>query len=350
MENQNNLNSAENLQPIQPQVVPEQPVQQPVQQVMEQPQMVQPQVSQPQPMVQPQFSQPVQQPVMAQPIQPVKKTNTVCVVALILAFLMGPIGTIVGIIGLVTANKNGEKGKGLAITAIILGILMPLIIIFGIFGLVLGLINGVSEPAQALQEACASVDANGNYVNEAGTVICKDFYCEYEKGSVSMSSSCDLIFNRDDEEDTNNETGSAVSIPSTALQQTSWILTDNSELVLDASTFTWYKTKDVYTDNYFKGTYVYYIGTSAVNYITNELSNYGVTKEELQGVFDRNEEYNEDNFVVLVLQHTGGTIEGKPYEKNTIDPYYGFLLNDGTYLDIANMNSASYYVFTKRVN
>ena len=146
-----------------------------------------------------------QQPMMqtVQPTMQTQKTNTICIVALILAFILGPVGTIMGIVGLINAKKHGEKGKGFAIAAIIIGILIPLLIILlfvVLFAGIIGIVNGESEAAIALQEGCAKLDNNGDYENSDGTVICENYKCEYSKDGFKLSSTCNLV-NTDDYED-----------------------------------------------------------------------------------------------------------------------------------------------------
>jgi hypothetical protein len=146
---------------------------------------------------------------MMQPVQPImqpQKTNALCIVSLILAFILGPVGTILGIVGLINAKKHGEKGKGFAIAAIIIGILIPLLIILlfvALFAGIIGIVNGESEAAIALQEGCAKLDNNGDYESSDGTVICENYKCEYSKDGFKLSSTCNLVNteNYEDEED-----------------------------------------------------------------------------------------------------------------------------------------------------
>lgn len=116
-------------------------------------------------------------------------------------------------------------------------------------------------------------------------------------------------------------------------------------------TFKYYRSADDLTDNYYSGTYEFYIGEDAVIYVTKTLSDYSVTEDELEDVFDRNEEYDESNFVCLVLNNEKCIIDGE----NQIDspyrtPYYGFCLEeDGTLcLDIANMNTGNYALYVAK--
>ncbi len=124
---------------------------------------------------------------------------------------------------------------------------------------------------------------------------------------------------------------------------------DGSLLVFEKDgTFRYYQSAEDFTDNYFEGTYKFYVGADAVDYITTDLSNYSVTEDELKRIFDNTEEYDESNFVCFTLNNEACYMDGEnaieePYQT----PYFGFCLEeDGDlYLDIANMNSANYHLF-----
>ena len=125
----------------------------------------------------------------------------------------------------------------------------------------------------------------------------------------------------------------------------------NSYLVpnLDG-TFIYYKEKDVVDNNYTIGHYDLYTGQKALDYITNnkDMEKYGVTLDEMMDVFARNDHYDLENFVCLVLHNEECYIDGE----NTLDepvetPYFGFYMVGETEeaLDIANMNTGTYYWF-----
>ena len=129
-----------------------------------------------------------------------------------------------------------------------------------------------------------------------------------------------------------------------------WLEAEGSYLVLESSTrFKYYRNKDEQDDYYYTGTYEFYSGPEAIAYVVDDLSEYGVTRDEIDGIIDRNEEYNTSNFVCLVLHNEEQIVDGEDImEKDVTTPYYGFYLKDGSQeaLDIANMNAASYYYFT----
>ena len=364
----NNQQPVQPVNPVQP-VQPEQPVQS--QQVMMQQQPV---VQPVQPMIQP---VPVQQSVVGQapaalPVEPQKKkTNGLCIAALIFAFLIPLVGLILGIIGIGSSKKKGQKGKGLAVTAIIISLLIPIITVIIAVSLFVNLLNGDNAVGDALREGCAEVDRNGDYESHDGRIVCEDNVCTYTDDGISLSASCTLIKPESDEEDEDIEDAeyeeeqeevenedtefdeedvTDVTKPQSnySLANTSWVLSDSSEMVFGSDGFNWYKDENIYTDNYYTGTYEVYVGATAVEFITVNLSSYGITKQELEDYFARNEGYGEDNFMVLVLNNQQVIIDGNTQILNNMVPYYGFVLKSGTYLDLANMNTASYTSFTKK--
>lgn len=134
------------------------------------------------------------------------------------------------------------------------------------------------------------------------------------------------------------------------LAGTSWIATnDGSHWVFrEDQTFHWYQTKGETDDNYFAGTYEFHIGQDALDYLTTELSRYAVTEREMRDVISRVPEYTVDNFVCFSCVNQSFMLDGKEQlSEETVSSYFGFLLLDGTYLDIANMTTGTYYGFMK---
>ena len=132
-----------------------------------------------------------------------------------------------------------------------------------------------------------------------------------------------------------------------------WQASGDGSLIVcnEDGTFKYYRSAEDLTDSYYEGTYEFYIGEDAVTYVTKTLSDYGITEDELEDLFDRNEEYDESNFVCLVLNNEKCIIGGEnqiesPYKT----PYYGFCLEDDEKLclDIANMNTANYALYVAK--
>lgn len=134
------------------------------------------------------------------------------------------------------------------------------------------------------------------------------------------------------------------------LAGTSWISgNDNSQWVFGTDkTFHWYQTEGETDDNYFAGTYGFHVGQDAINYLTTEFSDYGITERKIRQVLSSNSEYMLDNFVCFSCVNQSFMLRGKEQlSEDTISSYLGFFLQDGTYLDIANMTTGTYYGFTK---
>ncbi len=135
----------------------------------------------------------------------------------------------------------------------------------------------------------------------------------------------------------------------TTISNTSWILQgDGSEMVFEGDEFKWYQNEDEHADNYYFGEYKFYSGDDAINYITTNLSSYGVTGSEIEGLIDRNSNYNRENFVVLYLKYDGLIVGGVDNGVNReTEPFYGFMLNNNTAINLVNMETASYFYFNK---
>jgi hypothetical protein len=80
-----------------------------------------------------------------------KKESTLSVIAFVCAFLFPPAGLILGIIAWVEIDKDPSlKGRGLAIAAIILSIVLPILVILFFLGVFYFLAANLS-PEQTLE-------------------------------------------------------------------------------------------------------------------------------------------------------------------------------------------------------
>ena len=131
------------------------------------------------------------------------------------------------------------------------------------------------------------------------------------------------------------------------LENTTWKASDNSQAIFTSDRIDWYKTPGD-KNNYYSGTYKFYIGEDAIKHITTELSNYGVTQEEIEGVISRNVQYSKSNFVVVDITYDKYVLNGKEMTiaKPQV-PWFGFIVDDNKILDVANMNTGTYITFTK---
>lgn len=134
----------------------------------------------------------------------------------------------------------------------------------------------------------------------------------------------------------------------TYIQSSTWIASDDSELIFDKNRFNWYLNKKDHSDNFQYGDYTFYIDEMAVDYITNDLKSYGVTKSELDKLFASSDKYDISNFVVFHINLEAYTINGTNTTVNKPIYWYGFLLNNNQTLQVVNMNTATYYNFTRK--
>ena len=294
------------------------PVQQPVQQVA---QPVQPVQYQPvvQPTVQPVYQQPVYDQSVyqnaVQSVEPPAKKNGLCTAGFVLSLigmftfgLTSIFGLIFSVIGLIVSGKKKESGKGKAIAGIIMAVIM-----IGCIALVYCL-----SVAGALDE----------YIDTASTA----------------SPSRNIVAIDDDDDDAPDYEKMII--------KNNWISAhDGSYMVFDKKnmTFKYYMTYTDTTDNYYSGKVRVYVGKDAMTYITEDLSDLGVTKDEIRQLIRNNDDYNEDNLVCICCDHEELIKDGEKQDRDpyTVD-YYGFYLQfeeDGKsydVLDICNMQAASY--------
>lgn len=133
----------------------------------------------------------------------------------------------------------------------------------------------------------------------------------------------------------------------------SWTGNDNSVLYLNKDlTYTWYQNDTVHNDNYYSGTYRFYTGDEAIAYITINLEEYGLTREEQEDVIENRGADLEDYYLIILnCEKTvvNGT-ESSP-ENNTVY-YYGLYEENRQYLDLVNMNTGNIAGFTlnKRIS
>ena len=286
-------------------------------------QPVQPQpVAQPvaQPIVPPVYQQPVYQPTVyqqaVQPVNPPVKNNGLCtagfVLSLIGMFTVGLtsfFGLIFSVIGLIVSGKKKEGGKGKAIAGIIMSVIMlASLVVFYCFGL----LAPISDYVNTASTASPSRTARDTDITEDIDTP------DYEK----------------------------------MILKNNWIsVHDGSYMVFDKKnmTFKYYMTYTDTTDNYYSGKVRVYVGDDAMAYLTDDLSNLGVTRDEVRQMIRNNSDYNEDNLIVICCDHEELIKDGEKQDRDpyTVD-YYGFYIQpeqDGkTYdiLDICNMQAASY--------
>lgn len=185
---------------------------------------------------------------------------------------------------------------------------------------------------------CLSLAACGKDSDEGGTDT-----SGYNSAEGEGNDSEEEVKEEKDTEDKDAKADNSV------ISGTSWTARDGSWMTFtDEENYAWYQDRTVTDDNYYAGTYEFYMGEDALKYLTEDLKEYGVTETEMQRVFDSNEEYSLDNLVCMTARNRSFMLDGAEQlnEEKEIS-YYGFMLQDGGYLDIANMTTGTYYGFTK---
>jgi len=90
-----------------------------------------------------------------------KKTSGLAIAALILAFLFPLIGLILGIVALSSIKKNNEGGKGLATASIIIALVIMFIQVFAVFAIIAGVQKGVKDSGLNVDGKTGSVSVQG---------------------------------------------------------------------------------------------------------------------------------------------------------------------------------------------
>ncbi len=261
-----------------------------------------------------------------QQYQEAKKTfgiiSLICGIVAILccvSFILGVPAGIVGIVMGCMSLKKKEASKGLPIAGIItssLGILLTIILL--IFVITMGYLgNKASDLADDFHTEW------GEFIDES-----KDYLEDIPSADVDIEN---LIVGY------------------------TYKLDDDS--VIEFSNdykFKWWKDADS-EDNYYAGTYSVYYGEIAKERITEDLTQFAVTEDELDAYFERNEGddiYNIDNLTLIELDHTEVVFDGVEEDMSGYDTttsyYYGFYDTTTKKLDAANMATATYYLFERQ--
>lgn len=240
-----------------------------------------------------------------------------------------------------------EEKYGLAVASLVVGILSMTLCciggsIVGLAGLILGIISCTKkESKRGLAIGGMITSAIGFLIGVVyiGIIIwaITDYedYDDFEHMQSTITGEESLI--PDDYE-----------IAANVFDGHSYQAGDGSVIYFEDDSFIWYKDDSDHENNYYTGTYDAYFAEEARNYILYDLSAFGVTEEELDDYFDRNEDddfFTEENFCCLVLHNESLIMDGEEQITEAYDsPYMGFYA-DG-YYDAANMRSGEYYSFT----
>ena len=128
----------------------------------------------------------------------------------------------------------------------------------------------------------------------------------------------------------------------------SYTAQDGSYLVLNKDkTFYWYMDKDD-KDNYYFGTYTVFRGEKAVDYLTTELSIYGISEEEQRQTIDNIDIKNAiDHYYLINLMNDKVVVDGKENKIFKETRYYGFATHNYNEFDLLNVDANNYAVFMR---
>ena len=234
----------------------------------------------------------------------------------------------------VEQESNPRKIGGLSIAALVIGFVAMLFsaliipgILLGITSIVLAIIALKKKEQQVMPIVGISLSAVGIIISLLMALILGGTFAliskNIENGNIQTTYTQDVISGN------------------------SWKEDSGSYLVLEKNgKFKYYQDEEDLTDNYYEGTYKVYCGEKAVKYIAEDLKKYGVTEKEQRDIFERNEKYSVDNYYCLVLNNEQCIMNGENVmSKATTTPYFGYYYKEQKILDIANMNTGTYYCF-----
>ncbi|MBP5493062.1 MAG: zinc-ribbon domain-containing protein [Clostridiales bacterium] len=233
-----------------------------------------------------------------------KKTSGFAIAGFVLSLVSilccgatGIIALILSIVGLIIALKGEKKGKGFAIAGIIISVILTAFFVIGFF--------------------CGGIESLTDYL-EGITDESKAAKAEDLKETITGQN---------------------------------WVVEDEGAYLVFESgkKFTYYRSIDDQDNYYYEGKYKLFVGKEAIEYLTNDLEDYGITEEEIKDIIRKNDYYTEDNLILLVLINETCMIDGEDTlpEDTVTTPYVGFYVEEKDYyaLDLTNMNAASYVWF-----
>ncbi len=137
------------------------------------------------------------------------------------------------------------------------------------------------------------------------------------------------------------------------LNGSSWISQQDSNIIFENNKeFKWYQTYNDLTDNFYSGEYKFYREEKALEYLAEDLEQYGITKSEMDDYFKRNagdEDYNRENLVCIVLDNQETVLDNEVNNHDDYNTYYyGFIVHDDMNLDITNMDTGATLNFERQ--
>ena len=132
-----------------------------------------------------------------------------------------------------------------------------------------------------------------------------------------------------------------------SIKHTSWLLNNDTEMVLEKQECRWYLGNN-YDDNYYFGNYEFYVEDDAIEFITS-LDEYNITDKDIKKLFSTNDQYSKENFIVINYNINGKILNNELIESDRDSVlFYGFSLKDNTFLTLFDARYNIYYDFLKK--
>ena len=239
-----------------------------------------------------------------------------------------------------------ETRKGMAIASLILGILSCTICcciggVLGIVGLILGIVS-VSKGLGGKGMAIGGIVTSGIGILVGVAMIALVMRPDFQEGFwEGFEEGYEAGYNGDFhfEDDAPDISGTFTA-------------DDGSTIYFyEDGTFDWYRDEEN-SDDLKSGNYSAVFGDDAEEMLTTDLSEYGITQQELDDYHDRNEDvdlYKQENLVVLTLETTDIELDDSEVDMPDLPYtvyYYGHC--DGDSFDGVNMSTASYFILTRQ--
>lgn len=239
-------------------------------------------------------------------------------------------------------NKiNSKTTGGLAIASLVLGIIALVFgwtMVLGILCGVISIILGIVALAKKQKPICPII---GMILSAIGMIVAIVIIISV------IGIAGNFVYKNNTKIESYSSSAIKQSITNDVVSGHSWEAPDESLLILDDDgTFKYYRDQDDFSDYYYEGTYEVYCGEDAVEYISEDLEEYGVTEKEQRDLFEGYEEYDIDNYYCMILTNEACYMDGENVlDETVVTPYFGFYIEDDDALDFANMNTANYYYF-----
>lgn len=126
-----------------------------------------------------------------------------------------------------------------------------------------------------------------------------------------------------------------------------FICSDESVLLFEnENRFVWYLSDANHDDNYYAGTYEFHFGENAMDYIINELPEFGITKKVMMDYFENNKDnelFNISNFCFMTIHNEKMVYYGETINENANSYYMGYYI-EGC-IDVINLKTGFNAVF-----